>query len=42
MTDSKNSKEYENLTFEESLRAVEEIVDELDSGSRDLDKAVEA
>ena len=42
MTDSKNSKEYENLTFEESLRALEEIVNELDSGSIDLDKAVEA
>ncbi|MBF87311.1 MAG: exodeoxyribonuclease VII small subunit [Pelagibacterales bacterium] len=43
MSDKKNNnEEYENLTFEESLRALEEIVDELDSGSIDLDKAVEA
>tara|TARA_B100000686_G_scaffold266922_1_gene281924 strand:- start:189 stop:443 length:255 start_codon:yes stop_codon:yes gene_type:complete len=43
MSDKNNSNEdLDKLTFEESLRALEEIVDELDSGSIDLDKAVKA
>lgn len=43
MTDDKKIKDgIENLSFEESLKALEEIVEELDSGSIDLDKAVSA
>jgi len=43
MSDNKNVKDnIQNLSFEESLKALEEIVEELDSGSIDLDKAVSA
>ena len=43
MTNDKKIKDgIENLSFEESLKALEEIVEELDSGSIDLDKAVSA
>ncbi len=43
MTDDKKIKDgIENLSFEESLKALEAIVEELDSGSIDLDKAVSA
>jgi len=43
MSDNKNVKNgIENLSFEESLKALEEIVEELDSGTIDLDKAVAA
>jgi len=43
MTDNKKLVEdIKKLNFEEALKALEEIVQELDSGSIDLDKAVEA
>ena len=43
MSDEKKINEsVKSLSFEESLKALEEIVDELESGSIDLDKAVEA
>ncbi|MDR1404958.1 MAG: exodeoxyribonuclease VII small subunit [Candidatus Methanoplasma sp.] len=31
----------ENMTFEESLKALEQLVNELESGNSDLDKALE-
>ena len=34
--------ELNNLSFEDSLKQLEKIVEELDSGSMDLEKAVEA
>ena len=43
MADNKKLVEdIKKLNFEEALKALEEIVQELDSGSIDLDKAVEA
>ena len=40
--ENKISEEIKKLSFEESLKELEKIVEELDSGSIDLDKAVEA
>jgi len=34
--------DLDGLSFEESLKALEKIVEDLDSGSMDLDKAIEA
>ena len=34
--------ELSNLSFEESLKQLEKIVEELDSGAMDLEKAIEA
>ena len=34
--------ELSNLSFEESLKQLEKIVEELDSGTMDLEKAIEA
>ena len=43
MTDNKKLVEdIKKLNFEEALKALEEIVQELDSGSIDLDKAVDS
>ncbi|MFA6710451.1 MAG: exodeoxyribonuclease VII small subunit [Candidatus Methanomethylophilaceae archaeon] len=39
MTDSKT--EVEEMTFEESLRALEELVKELETGGLDLDKSLD-
>lgn len=39
MTDDKT--EVEEMTFEESLRALEELVKELETGGLDLDKSLE-
>jgi exodeoxyribonuclease VII small subunit len=33
--------EIEKMTFEESLKALEELVDKLENGSLDLDKSLE-
>ena len=41
MSDNIN-KEINELTFESALKALEDIVRQLDDGSIDLDKAVEA
>lgn len=40
--ENKISDEVKKLSFEESLKELEKIVNELDSGSIDLDMAVEA
>ena len=42
MSDNKTQEDIENLTFEAALKSLEEIVSQLDTGSIDLDKAVEA
>lgn len=42
MSDNKTQEDIESLTFEEALKSLEEIVSQLDTGSIDLDKAVEA
>ena len=42
MTDNTTIKDIESLTFEVALKSLEEIVSQLDAGSIDLDKAVEA
>jgi len=36
-----NDKNVEDMTFEESLRALEELVDKLENGSLDLDKSLD-
>ena len=41
MSDNINE-EIDNLTFESALKALEEIVSQLDDGAIELDKAVEA
>ena len=41
MSDNMNE-EIDNLTFESALKALEEIVSQLDDGAIELDKAVEA
>jgi exodeoxyribonuclease VII small subunit len=41
MSDNMNE-EINNLTFESALKALEEIVSQLDDGAIELDKAVEA
>ena len=42
MSDSFITEDIKDLTFEAALKALEEIVSQLDAGSIDLDKAVEA
>ena len=42
MSDSSAKTEIDNMTFEVALKSLEEIVNQLDSGEIDLDKAVEA
>ena len=42
MSDSFTTEDIKDLTFETALKALEEIVSQLDAGSIDLDKAVEA
>ena len=42
MSDSFTTEDIKGLTFEAALKALEEIVSQLDAGSIDLDKAVEA
>ena len=42
MSDNKTQEDIESLTFEAALKSLEEIVSQLDTGSIDLDKAVEA
>jgi len=42
MSENNTKNEIDKLTFEEALKALEEIVSQLDSGEIDLDKAVEA
>jgi len=36
-----NDKKVEDMTFEESLKALEELVDKLENGSLDLDKSLD-
>jgi|TARA_B110000438_G_scaffold298623_1_gene347213 exodeoxyribonuclease VII small subunit len=42
MADNTTIKDIDSLTFEVALKSLEEIVSQLDAGSIDLDKAVEA
>ena len=42
MVDNTTIKDIDSLTFEVALKSLEEIVSQLDTGSIDLDKAVEA
>ncbi|MDB9761323.1 exodeoxyribonuclease VII small subunit [Alphaproteobacteria bacterium] len=42
MSDNSTTENIKDLTFEEALKELEEIVSQLDTGSIDLDKAVEA
>ena len=42
MTDNTTIKDIDSLTFEVALKSLEEIVSQLDAGSIDLDKAVDA
>jgi exodeoxyribonuclease VII small subunit len=42
MADNITIKDIDSLTFEVALKSLEEIVSQLDAGSIDLDKAVEA
>ncbi len=42
MSENNTKNEIDKMTFEEALKALEEIVSQLDSGEIDLDKAVEA
>jgi exodeoxyribonuclease VII small subunit len=42
MSDSFTTEDIKGLTFEAALKALEEIVSQLDTGSIDLDKAGEA
>jgi len=42
MSDNKKQEDIESLTFEAALNSLEEIVNQLDTGSIDLDKAVDA
>ena len=42
MSDNSKKQDIDNMTFEEALKSLEEIVGQLDSGEIDLDKAVEA
>ena len=41
MSDNSTTENIKDLTFEAALKALEEIVSQLDTGSIDLDKAVE-
>ena len=42
MSDNNTIENIKDLSFESALKALEEIVSQLDAGSIDLDKAVEA
>ena len=42
MSDNSTTENIKDLTFEAALKELEEIVSQLDTGSIDLDKAVEA
>ena len=42
MADNTTIKDIDSLTFEVALKSLEEIVSQLDAGSIDLDKAVDA
>ena len=42
MVDNTTIKDIDSLTFEVALKSLEEIVSQLDAGSIDLDKAVDA
>ena len=42
MSDNSTTENIKDLTFEVALKELEEIVSQLDTGSIDLDKAVEA
>ena len=42
MVDNTTIKDIDSLTFEVALKSLEEIVSQLDTGSIDLDKAVDA
>jgi len=42
MSDNFTTEDIKDLTFEAALKSLEEIVSQLDAGSIDLDKAVEA
>ncbi len=42
MADNITIKDIDSLTFEVALKSLEEIVSQLDTGSIDLDKAVDA
>lgn len=42
MSDNSTTENIKGLTFEAALKELEEIVSQLDTGSIDLDKAVEA
>ena len=42
MSEKNTKQDIDNMTFEEALKSLEEIVSQLDSGEIDLDKAVEA
>lgn len=42
MADNTTIKDIDSLTFEVALKSLEEIVSQLDTGSIDLDKAVDA
>ena len=42
MSDNSTKENIKDLTFEAALKELEEIVSQLDTGSIDLDKAVEA
>ena len=42
MSDNSTEKDINNMNFETALKSLEEIVNQLDSGEIDLDKAVEA
>jgi exodeoxyribonuclease VII small subunit len=42
MSNNSTKQDIINMTFEEALKSLEEIVEQLDSGEIDLDKAVEA
>ncbi|MFP6779843.1 MAG: exodeoxyribonuclease VII small subunit [Alphaproteobacteria bacterium] len=42
MSDNSTEEDINNMNFETALKSLEEIVNQLDSGEIDLDKAVEA
>jgi exodeoxyribonuclease VII small subunit len=42
MSDNTTKEDINNMNFETALKSLEEIVNQLDSGEIDLDKAVEA
>ena len=41
MEEERNEKNIEDMTFEESLRALEELVEELEAGGLELDESLE-